>query len=307
MVKFLIVASRFLLVCSVLLALPAIAAPSVTLDPTSGPVNTQVTATGSGFTAGNKVVDVIWDNTYLTETRTDNLGNFSVSFNVLQDAAVGDHQVFFNGGSFGQASAIFTVTTATTGTSPEIVRVETFPEGVLVYFRLFYTDPDNDAEGFGFRGANGSGWAEETHPFSSPSYGRWSPGIIEYPFNHLCGQPGQYESDVEAWIYDSAGLRSQSVTIHLACETSTIRCSGAPFIFPVPSVDSSGINSYIGWLYKEPCTDPSKLHSGLDFWASLRAPVIAQAPGKVYAKEYSGPWSLTIYYPDIMYIDNDGH
>jgi hypothetical protein len=103
---------------------------------------------------------------------------------------------------------------------PTIVRVETFREGDMVFFRLFFTDPDKDAEGFGFRGANGSGWAEETHPFSSPSYGRVSPGRIEYPFNLLCETGPAYESDVEAWIYDSSGLISPLVTVHLACSST---------------------------------------------------------------------------------------
>lgn len=97
---------------------------------------------------------------------------------------------------------------------PKIEGVETFREGVLVFFRLSFTDPNNDAEGFGFRGAV---WAEETHPFSNPSYGRVSPGRIAYPFNHGCGTGSEFESDVEAWIYDSTGLRSPSVTVHLAC------------------------------------------------------------------------------------------
>jgi hypothetical protein len=101
--------------------------------------------------------------------------------------------------------------------APKIERVETFREGVLVFFRLFFTDPNNDATGFGFRGANGAGWAEANFPFSSPSYGHVSPGRIEYPFNHLCGTGSEYESDVEAWIYDSTGLRSPSITVHLAC------------------------------------------------------------------------------------------
>jgi hypothetical protein len=100
---------------------------------------------------------------------------------------------------------------------PEIGRVESFREGGLVFFRVFYTDPNDDAEGFGFRGVKGSGWAEEEFPFSSPSYGRVSPGIIEYPFNHGCGTSSEYESDVEVWIYDSAGLQSPPVTVHLAC------------------------------------------------------------------------------------------
>jgi hypothetical protein len=100
---------------------------------------------------------------------------------------------------------------------PEIGRVESFREGGLVFFRVFYTDPNADAEGFGFRGVKGSRWAEEEFPFSSPSYGRVSHGIIEYPFNHGCGTSSEYESDVEVWIYDSAGLQSPPVTVHLAC------------------------------------------------------------------------------------------
>ena len=104
---------------------------------------------------------------------------------------------------------------------PEIVRFETFREGVLVFFRLYFTDPSKIASGFGFRGIKGSGWAEESHSFTSPSYGRVLLGenpIVEYPFNHLCGTPSAHESDVEAWIvYDNTKQRSPSVTIHLAC------------------------------------------------------------------------------------------
>ena len=55
--------------------------------------------------------------------------------------------------------------------------------GVLVYFDIHYADPGNDAEGFGFVGVNGSGWAEENHPFTSPSYGIVGPDSIAYPFN----------------------------------------------------------------------------------------------------------------------------
>src|SRR5436190_986335 len=73
--------------------------------------------------------------------------------------------------------------------TPAIVSVDTFREGVLVFFRLSFTDPSNTAVGFGFKGVNGSGWAEENHPFTSPSYGRVFPGRVEYPFNHLCGTP----------------------------------------------------------------------------------------------------------------------
>jgi hypothetical protein len=100
---------------------------------------------------------------------------------------------------------------------PQITNVQTFTQGVFVYFKIYYSDPDNDAVGFGFVGANGSGWAEEQHPFSSPSYGTAGPGWIEYPFNEECGTPQASSSYVKAWIYDTEGTDSQSVTIHLVC------------------------------------------------------------------------------------------
>lgn len=98
--------------------------------------------------------------------------------------------------------------------------VSTYQEGVLVFFRLHFDE--GSAVGFGFRGANGAGWGEESHLFTSPSYGRYSPGQIDYPFNHACGTPDQYESDVEAWIFDGAGKRSESVIIHLACNGAVV-------------------------------------------------------------------------------------
>jgi len=100
---------------------------------------------------------------------------------------------------------------------PEITSVSTYTQGVLVYFDIYYTDPGNDAEGFGFVGVNGSGWAEENHPFTSPSYGIVGTDSIAYPFNEACGTAQQYDSYVEAWIYDTAGDRSTPVTIHLVC------------------------------------------------------------------------------------------
>jgi eukaryotic-like serine/threonine-protein kinase len=100
---------------------------------------------------------------------------------------------------------------------PRIVSVGTHTQGVLVYFDIQYADPGNDAEGFGFVGVNGSGWAEENHPFSSPSYGIVGTDSISYPFNEACGTTQQYTSYVEAWINDTAGDRSAPVVIQLAC------------------------------------------------------------------------------------------
>jgi hypothetical protein len=100
---------------------------------------------------------------------------------------------------------------------PQIASVGTYTQGALVYFDIHYTDPGHDAEGFGFVGVNGSRWAEENHPFSSPSYGIVGTDSIAYPFNEACGTAQQYASYVQAWIYDTAGDRSTPVVIHLIC------------------------------------------------------------------------------------------
>jgi hypothetical protein len=39
---------------------------------------------------------------------------------------------------------------------------------------------------------------------------------VDYPFNLACGESGEYESDVEFWVYGDAG-RSAPVLIHLSC------------------------------------------------------------------------------------------
>ena len=107
-------------------------------------------------------------------------------------------------------------TTPAPNRPPTITGVDTYREGVMVYASVRYSDPDGDAEAFGFVGVNGAGWAKERHPFSSPSYGRVSSGRVDYPFNHACGEENQYESDVEFSIYDGAG-QADSTVVHLAC------------------------------------------------------------------------------------------
>jgi len=100
---------------------------------------------------------------------------------------------------------------------PVITGASTYTQGVFVYFNVTYSDPGNDAEGFGFVGVDGSGWAEETHPFTSPSYGIVGTDSIAYPFNSGCGTSDQYSSYVEVWIYDAAGAESDPVTLQLVC------------------------------------------------------------------------------------------
>ena len=121
-------------------------------------------------------------------------------------------------GAIYAAEVVFPLVKAGTGEalSPVVASTATHTEGVMVYLTLRF-DQSGGAVGFGFRGVNGSGWAPESHPFSAPSYGRVTPGQVEYPFNHGCGTPQKYESDVEAWLYDAAGGKSPPVTVHLAC------------------------------------------------------------------------------------------
>lgn len=100
---------------------------------------------------------------------------------------------------------------------PQITQSYTYREGNLVYIQLFFTDADIDAVGFGFRGVNGSWVGEESHLFTDPSYGKVSPGEVDYPFNLGCTTSSPDQTDVEAWIYDQEGARSSSVQFHLVC------------------------------------------------------------------------------------------
>lgn len=102
---------------------------------------------------------------------------------------------------------------------PSINGIFGYQKGVLSYYSLTYANPGRDAKGFGFVGINGAGWAEENHPFSSPSYGIVRKNRIDYPFNLECGTSQEYTSWVEAWIYDSQGLRSNPVEVPLSCTT----------------------------------------------------------------------------------------
>ncbi len=87
------------------------AAPTVTLDPTSGPAGTTMTAIGSRFTPG-VVIDIEWDGQWIDETISDDAGNFTTSFTVPQDATPGSHEVVFNDTSLSgpDVTVYFTVT-----------------------------------------------------------------------------------------------------------------------------------------------------------------------------------------------------
>ena len=226
-----IAAKRLLLLCIAFLALPAVAAAqTIAVSPGEGPAGQSVTVSGSGWqadatagvaifmpappdTVGNSEVEV-------ARADPDANGDFSVSFNIPTYLTEGVQPIIGAGQNETintHAETSFTVTASQSQQlPPAITGLDSFQEGDLVFFRASFTDPNDDAEGFGFRWAPG----EESHPFSDPSFGRVSPGQIAYPFNLTCST-NPFEIDVEVWIYDSTGLRSPSKTIHLACSNAS--------------------------------------------------------------------------------------
>jgi Bacterial Ig-like domain len=82
--------------------------PSITLNPTSGPVLTQVAVTGTGFDPLS-LVTINFDNTNLGTVTTTSSGEFSVTFIVPVSSSIGDHTVKASQGS-NSASKTFKVT-----------------------------------------------------------------------------------------------------------------------------------------------------------------------------------------------------
>jgi hypothetical protein len=86
--------------------------PKITLNPTSGPVGTSVTVTGTGF-AGTSTITIKFDGVTQTTTlptvTTDSDGSFTASFDV-PSASLGDHTVSATDEDDNTASATFTVT-----------------------------------------------------------------------------------------------------------------------------------------------------------------------------------------------------
>jgi len=104
--------------------------------------------------------------------------------------------------------------------TPQIVQIETFREGVLVYFRIFFTNPNNSATGFGFQGTTAQ--TSEDHTWKQPSYGRVSLGVspakLEYPFNLGCTDTGSGNGflSLNVWIDYGNGQKSKAL-VDLSC------------------------------------------------------------------------------------------
>lgn len=92
----------------------AAANPSVTLNPSSGPSGTNVTANGSGWAQGS--VAVLWDGSQSRGTVTvSSDGTWRTTFSVPADTASGSHDVAFKQSPTGAAITIVKTFTVTTG------------------------------------------------------------------------------------------------------------------------------------------------------------------------------------------------
>jgi Protein kinase domain len=103
--------------------------------------------------------------------------------------------------------------------APQILHTFTYQQGDAVVFEISYADPGHNAEGFGFVGVDGSDWAEQSYSFSNPASGIVEADSVAYPLTQGCGTGLEYTSTIKAWIWDSAGVSSKPVVIHLACTT----------------------------------------------------------------------------------------
>jgi hypothetical protein len=87
-------------------------------------------------------------------------------------------------------------------------------------FKIYYSNPGNNADGFGFMGVDGSSVSEQNHLFSSPGDGIIENGIIAYPIDQGCGTSQPRSNHVKVWVNYGASARSKPVTIPLVCPTS---------------------------------------------------------------------------------------
>ncbi len=104
---------------------------------------------------------------------------------------------------------------------PVITGSFTYPQGSQMVFVIYYSDPGNNADGFGFMGVDGSSVGEQNHLFSSPADGIIETGSIAYPINQGCGTSQPRSNRVKVWVnYNADAQQSKSVTIPLVCPTS---------------------------------------------------------------------------------------
>ena len=110
---------------------------------------------------------------------------------------------------------------------------------------------------------------------------------------------GTYTEKATVTFSGQSTVRTSTFSVTQATGTSPatitpFRCQTAPMSFPVAD------GGYIGWIYRDPAsigTDPSGIHSGLDFWAGNGTAVVAIGTGTV--TRLNGNSGVDVYYPSI--------
>jgi probable HAF family extracellular repeat protein len=185
----------------------------VTLNPTSGPAGTMVTATGCGWAPGAQI-SVAWENQqHLIDTTVDGSGGFTVSFSVPANATQGAHQVFFSQSCTGGCDsriqiATFTVTLSS-GFGPSPVKPgglwigpndgDTFTNSVHFAAHAYPTNPgDPPIKEVDFTALYNGSWAKVCQLFS-PTHA----DVYECDW-HFAGAPAG-PIQVSFDVYDTAG------------------------------------------------------------------------------------------------------
>jgi murein DD-endopeptidase MepM/ murein hydrolase activator NlpD len=106
---------------------------------------------------------------------------------------------------------------------------------------------------------------------------------------------GTYTEKATVTSSGQSTVRTSTFSVTQATATITpFRCPAAPMSFPVAD------GGYIGWIYQDSAsinTDPSGIHSGLDFWAGNGTAVVAIGTGTV--TRLNGTSGVDVYYPSI--------
>jgi serine/threonine protein kinase len=99
----------------------------------------------------------------------------------------------------------------------QVTKVYTYRQGAMVFVDIYYTDPDHNANGFGFMGVAGSRIGDVHYSFSSPGAGIVETGSITYPFDEGCGTAQPRSDSIEVWITAPGKQSPTSQPVRLAC------------------------------------------------------------------------------------------
>ncbi len=254
-----------------LLATEAVASPTISVNPTQGAPGTQVTAIGSGWSGpSGQVVDIRWDGKWIDEVDVNSSGSFTVSFQVPQNAAPGDHTIRFQGREYLDVKFTVTSSSTPTPTPAQHKPVFSYPaEGATLDYEGSYSfkvEPIDGVQEFlwGFFQNGKMVWENfrDEGTLSSNEY-VISPGTTA----HSKFIPGNVEVWVRASI-EGQWTDAAIITIYLQSTTPAPTVSitanpnthdttiGTSFIFTANPVGSWGKNIEYSWSIANDKTNP---------------------------------------------------